>query len=47
MDDMAAQEKLDEQRMNDDKWERENGDKDDEEGDSEPKFTGLSEYKKR
>ena len=44
---MAAQERLDEQGMNDDEWEKENGDEDEEEGDSEPKFTGLSEYEKR
>jgi len=41
---VAAQERLDEQGMNDDEWEKENGDEDKEEGDSEPKFTGLSEY---
>jgi len=44
---VAAQERLDEQGMNDDEWEKENGDEDEEEGDSEPKFTGLSEYEKR
>ena len=36
-----------ETEMNDDEWQKENGDKDSEEGDPEPKVARLSEYEKR
>lgn len=41
--DTAAQET----EMNDDEWQKENGDEDGEEGDPEPKVARLSEYEKR
>jgi hypothetical protein len=47
MDDAAAQEKVGGQDMNDNEWEKENGDEDDDEGDSKPKLAGLSDYEKR